>query len=139
MVLDININLNSIFNCIPATPTKVNLEVLKESFKGLPQETQIKIILTRLLNGSFDAVWLNDISNRENLTNIYHLGSFDNSKTIKIKTWLIPIYTNGSLKYSLVLASRKKLGNYNKQLVELLANILRGNLKQVFLKIIYKF
>src|SRR5690242_17763043 len=100
-MFDINFNINSIFNCF------------------LPKEAQIKIIMSRTLNGTYDFVFLNQIDIQPNIS-ISSLGHFDFSRPVKIKSHLIPIYINKLPKYSLVLASKKNLKEAPKELVELL-------------------
>jgi hypothetical protein len=122
-MLDFVINFNNIFNCFPSKYEKYNLKNVKESLENLSKDAKIRIVLSRILNGTFDFVFLNQISTQ---SSIMTLGKMDFTKPQKIKCHIIPIYLDNIPIYSLVLASRKSLKEPQKDLIELLAGVLKS-------------
>src|SRR5690349_20328927 len=104
MVFDINLNFAGIFGgCFKGRKHKhVTIENLKANIQTMPSELKIRYILQKILNDTYDVLFLNSIDHQLQ-KNVTTLGEYDHLKPAFFRTGIIiPIFIDNELKYSLV-------------------------------------
>src|SRR5689334_11915723 len=125
----LDINLNFFFKCFRRKGERRlksdSIEILRQNICTMKPDMKLRYILQKILNGTFDILFLNSINGKEQ-KNVMTLGTYDHLKVARLNcSFIIPIFIENELKYSLVLCSYKSvINNYNKGLVKLLTEVL---------------
>ena len=90
----------------------------------MPTDLKVIYILQKILNGTYDILFLNSIDGLDQ-NNLYSLGEYDANMPAFIQGCLIPIFIENEPSYSLVLCNyRRVIKRYDKEFVKLLTEIL---------------
>lgn len=126
-MMDINLNFAGLFTgCFNKNKDKhENIENLRANILTMSKDMKLRYVLQKILNGTFDVLFLNSINGLEQ-KNMITLGVYDHLKPAFFRgSVIIPIFIEDHLRYSLVLCSYKSvIKTYNKGLVKILSEIL---------------
>ena len=105
---------------------KEDLTLFRQSLKHYNLDTQISLLLQKIVNGKFDSAFIFQLETKAKFNIIDYFGKFNHSIAALHITKNIPILINGTVNFILCIRAKlKKSIEISDELIELLKDVLK--------------